>query len=545
VRVRTARGGARLLGSAYMALAALAWSLAGILQRQLHMGLATQLAGRAVFASVAVFVFASIAERGRVITAFRAIGRPGLAIAALMAVSSGSFISALNATSVANVMVVQALVPLVTALLGLLAGEPVRRRTWAAMAVAVAGLALMAGSPDRPGPAGLAFSLLAMLTYATTIVVARHRAEVSMAPATCLSQVLVFAVFAPFAHVSEISGAAVGYLALMGVVQMGLALFFLSLGARLIPAAEAALISQMENVLGPLWVWLAGLERPSAVTVAGGVVVIGAVAFQVTQGSGPPPGDLPPGPATQEAVAQDAAESAETARPPGRTAAGLPGCAGAGGPRGGDGRRQHRPDGGHQGGDELVPGELGQRAGARHVAGERDADEQRAEQVGVYLRTRAEHLAEGGGDLAFNRRVERHRHVVARRRAPDQGDGDRGLAAARGLGLRHERRRDPLRKRVQVPGRDVGDDPRPGQCLDEQLLLGAEVPHDQAVGDAGPARDLPNGRAGVAALVEDLARRLQDRRARRLRVTPAPGAGGCWLVVHELSVQVVISGRRW
>jgi hypothetical protein len=33
-----------------------------------------------------------------------------------------------------------------------------------------------------------------------------------------------------------------------------------------------------------LWVWLAGLERPPAATVAGGVIVICAVVFQVTQG---------------------------------------------------------------------------------------------------------------------------------------------------------------------------------------------------------------------------------------------------------------------
>ena len=56
-----------------------------------------------------------------------------------------------------------------------------------------------------------------------------------------------------------------------------------SLGARLIPAAEAALITQLENVLGPLWVWLAGIERPPAATIVGGVIVICAVVFQVTQ----------------------------------------------------------------------------------------------------------------------------------------------------------------------------------------------------------------------------------------------------------------------
>jgi drug/metabolite transporter (DMT)-like permease len=109
-----------------------------------------------------------------------------------------------------------------------------------------------------------------------------------MAPATCLAQALVFAAFAPFAHFGEMSGANLGWLALLGVFQMGLGLFFLSLGARLIPAVDVALISQLENVLGPVWVWLAGIEHPAVLTIVGGIVVIGAVAFQITQGGGSP-----------------------------------------------------------------------------------------------------------------------------------------------------------------------------------------------------------------------------------------------------------------
>ena len=131
----------------------------------------------------------------------------------------------------------------------------------------------------------MTFSFIAMLSYAATIVIARHKSDVSMAPATCLSQVLVFAAFAPFAHGAEMGGSNLGYVALMGVVQMGLALCLLSMGARLIPAAEVALIAQLENVLGPLWVWLAGIEHPSAPTIAGGIIVIGAVCLQVTQGT--------------------------------------------------------------------------------------------------------------------------------------------------------------------------------------------------------------------------------------------------------------------
>ena len=280
------RTGPRSLGAAYIVLAALVWSLAGILQHQLRMDLASQIAGRAAFALVAIFVFVAVAERGQVIRAFRAIGRAGLTVAALMAASSASFITALNDTSVANVLVIQALVPLAAALLGRFSGEPVRPRTWVAMGIAVAGFAVMAGAPTRPDLSGTVFSLITMLTFAATIVVTRHKADVSMAPATCLSQVPVLAVFAPFAHVTEMGGTNLLYLALLGIVQIGLGMFFLSVGARLLPAADVALISQLENVLGPLWVWLAGIERPPAATIAGGIIVICAVVFQIAQGLG-------------------------------------------------------------------------------------------------------------------------------------------------------------------------------------------------------------------------------------------------------------------
>ena len=66
----------------------------------------------------------------------------------------------------------------------------------------------------------------------------------------------------------------------LGVGQMGLGLAFLTIGARLIPAAEVALITLLEVVLGPLWVWLARSEQPSRATLLGGVVVIAAVVLQ-------------------------------------------------------------------------------------------------------------------------------------------------------------------------------------------------------------------------------------------------------------------------
>ena len=127
----------------YVVLAAFAWSTTGVLQRALTVGTATQVAGRALFAVMAILLYVAVTERGGVFGAFRAIGRNGLAIAALMAVSSGSFIVALNHTTVANVLVMLALAPILAAALGyVVLREPVTTRTMLAMGLAVVGVAV-------------------------------------------------------------------------------------------------------------------------------------------------------------------------------------------------------------------------------------------------------------------------------------------------------------------------------------------------------------------------------------------------------------------
>ena len=268
-------------GRLYVALAAVAWSTAGLFQRELSAGVGTQLAGRALFAVLGLLTYVAIAEHGAVLKAFRAIGRSGLAVAALLAVSSGAFIVALNHTTVANVLFMQALAPVLAAVLGTFVGEPVSRRTWVAMTVAIVGVGLMVGGPDRPSLVGVSLSFLMSVTFAGVIVVTRHRREVSMAPATCLSQLLVLIFAAPFAHPSEVGGRDLALLAGLGITQIGLGLILLSLGARLIPAAEVALITLLEIVLGPLWVWIALSEQPGALTLTGGAIVLVAVLIQV------------------------------------------------------------------------------------------------------------------------------------------------------------------------------------------------------------------------------------------------------------------------
>jgi drug/metabolite transporter (DMT)-like permease len=113
-------------------------------------------------------------------------------------------------------------------------------------------------------------------------VIARHRRDVSMAPAAGLAQLMLLVLAAPVALAGgvELTGPDVLWLVVFGAGQIGVGLILFTIGARLIPAAQVALISLLEVVLGPLWVWLAVDERPSLATVIGGAIVVAAVILQ-------------------------------------------------------------------------------------------------------------------------------------------------------------------------------------------------------------------------------------------------------------------------
>lgn len=276
----------RRRGQLFIGLAAVAWSTAGVLQRELSVGTATQLAGRALFAFLALLAVVAVSNRTRTFDVFRSMGIAGLAVVVCTAIASGSFIVALNHANVANVLFMQAAAPIAAALLAWIAlGESITRRSWVAMAIAVLGVALMVGGPGSGGLIGVGASLVMTLAFAIAIVITRHRRDISMEPAICLSQLIVVLAGAPLASPATVTEHDLVFLVLLGVGQMGLGLLFLSIGARLIPAAEVALITLLEVVLAPLWVWIAISERPAPTAIVGGAVVVVAVVLQTTQKS--------------------------------------------------------------------------------------------------------------------------------------------------------------------------------------------------------------------------------------------------------------------
>ena len=281
-------------GQIYVALAAVAWSTAGVLQRQLTLDTPTQVFGRAIFAGAALLLYVAVVERGRTLQAFRSVGLAGVAVALCVATASGAFIAALNHSSVARVLFILAVAPVLAALLARVTlGEPITRRTAWAMALALAGITLMLGAPGEGSLAGDALAFLAALSFAAMVVITRWRHDVSMAPATCLSQVILVLAFLPFASPDTIEVDDTAWLATLGIGQIGLGFALLTVGARLIPAAQVGLITLLEVVLGPVWVWLALDERPSTATLIGGAIVIAAIVIQ-TRGAPPPDADDEP-----------------------------------------------------------------------------------------------------------------------------------------------------------------------------------------------------------------------------------------------------------
>jgi drug/metabolite transporter (DMT)-like permease len=286
--------GRRRRGQIYVALAAVAWSTAGVLQRQLTLDASTQVFGRAAFAGVGLLGYVAIVERGRVLRGFRSVGGAGIAVALCVAVASSCFIGALNHASVARVLFILAVAPVLAALLAWATlGEPISRRTALAMVLALCGVAVMLGAPGEASLAGDGLAFVAALAFSVMIVITRWRREVSMAPATCLSQALLVVAFVPFATPGEINGDDVGWLAALGIGQIGLGFALLTVGARLIPAAQVGLITLLEVVLGPVWVWLVLDERPGTLTLVGGTIVIAAIVLQTRETPSAEPAEEP------------------------------------------------------------------------------------------------------------------------------------------------------------------------------------------------------------------------------------------------------------
>ena len=268
-----------LVGLVLVAGSAVAWSTGGLYARAVGVDIWTTLFWRCAFAALLLLGWCAATRGARLLADLRALGGPGLLVAACIALSTMTFIAALDVTSVATVLITQATAPFVAALLGWAwLKERLDLPVLAACTAAFLGVAVMvAGSFGDGSSLGALLSIVMTVAVGLAIVLMRRWRQVSMLPAVLVAFLLATAASAPLASPLAVSGMQLGGLALFGVTQTGLGWLLLTLGAPRLPAAETALLGVLEVVLAPIWVWLAFAEIPSTATFLGGTLVLGAV----------------------------------------------------------------------------------------------------------------------------------------------------------------------------------------------------------------------------------------------------------------------------
>jgi len=209
-----------------------------------------------------------------------AVGQIGALLALGYGVTHIFFVAGVTTTRVANVVVILSAAPLFAAgLSGLLLREWIALRTWIAIGLCMAGIfTVFGGSIERGAWLGDAYALCAALVVAGNFTVLRRTPGVSRLAVVGAGGFVACLLSLPFAQPLPITPPSMAVLAVMGLLQMPMALVLMSQATRYLPSAEVSLFLIGETVLGTYWVWLLLGEEPPGVTLLGGGLVVATLA---------------------------------------------------------------------------------------------------------------------------------------------------------------------------------------------------------------------------------------------------------------------------
>jgi DME family drug/metabolite transporter len=281
LRVESRRGAALVLA------AALLWSTGGVGIKAVDEPPLKVAFYRSAFAAAALFLIL----RPRV----KRWSPAFLAALATYAACLITFVVATKWTTAANAIFLQyAGVVWVLLLSPAVLGEPLRAKDAAAVAVAFAGMALFFVGRFGPGSRGDLVALASSIFWAGLILSLKREGEGGAEAAVAWGNLLAVAALLPFvASDLSLSTRSAAILAFLGVVQLACAYVLFVKGLKLVTATRASLIGMAEPIANPVWVFLFLGERPSVFALAGGAVVLGAIAWR-TLGAAAPVEALPP-----------------------------------------------------------------------------------------------------------------------------------------------------------------------------------------------------------------------------------------------------------
>lgn len=270
---------ARRTGILWIALAALLWSTGGIGIKAVADPPLKVTFYRSVFAAVTLFLMFRREVRVRITPAFL------IAIASYGACLT-SFVIATKWTTAANAIFLQyAGVVWVLLFAPLVVREPMQRRDVIAVVVAMLGMALFfLGKFEARGMSGNAMALLSSVFFATLILALRREHDAARAAVTWGNVFIAIAVLPFVANDLVVTPKSLGVFAFLGIFQIALAYAAFVQGLKYVTATQASLTGMLEPVANPIWVLLFLGERPSLYAIAGGAVVLTAIAWHTMMG---------------------------------------------------------------------------------------------------------------------------------------------------------------------------------------------------------------------------------------------------------------------
>lgn len=258
-----------------LALAALCWSLGGLLIKLVPWPPLAVAGGRGLIA--ALFLLAT--NRGLRFRLSRAqvIGAIGYAACTV------TFCTATKLTTAANAILLQYTAPVWVALFGAwLLAEPATKEDWWTIVTVLVGMTLFfAEGLDVTAFLGNSIAVLSGVFFAAMTIALRRQKDGSPVESIILGNGLAFLIGLPWiATAPALPPAGWAALLALGIVQLGFSYWMYARAIRHVTALEAVLIPVIEPILNPVWVLLTLGEKPTRLALAGGVIVLAAVTWR-------------------------------------------------------------------------------------------------------------------------------------------------------------------------------------------------------------------------------------------------------------------------
>jgi len=209
------------------------------------------------------------------------MGYAGIAYAITLAVTNITFIVSIQNTNVANTLIMIAMAPMLSAVLGaFFLKENPDTKTWTTIFITfVAAIYIFYDSIQLGNFFGDVFGFITAIGLAIGAVLIRSAKDRNLVPSAVVGKLLVaiFALF--FIENFELVKTDIYIVPLMCILCVAIPFVLITIAPRFITAAEVNLFFLLETILGPIWVWLIIKEQPSLETIQGGTVIIVAIAI--------------------------------------------------------------------------------------------------------------------------------------------------------------------------------------------------------------------------------------------------------------------------